>query len=657
MTKSESTGFCSQAFGLDCTLATDVSPRAKLLCCLPVALCAAAFAFIRLSAREPSYKGMSLTYWLEQGSDLSLPANGSPDVDVIALRRERTAEAVRHIGTNALPHLLRLLNQPYEEPWLKRKLRGLNERQNFFRISVRPTVDWQNAAREAFQALGPAAAPAIPDLERLLQSRLTCSSAADCLWAIGPQSVPALVRALTNQDDHIVGQCLQRLGDLGPAAHEAIPVLVAIAQSTNLPQAYTALQALSELEPYSARFVPLFAERLADTNLVPAASFALGRLLDDRGVPTLLNALTNQDHRTRTMILAALSPYFRSLGYSNEPATPYTFSARVCAFNNSSLSFAWRTHTGQEADGAVPALAGLFQSTNAEIKLKAIECLADYGIASAPGLAMAAADTNQQVSSNALATLQRFGLETRAGGIVRGPKQSRRIALVFTGHEYAEGAETILDQLDAHHAKASFFFTGDFLANPTFAPLLQRLAKAGHLLGPHSDKHLLYCAWDDPKRTLVTRPAFVADVQNNLEKIAALEQNDSDPSDTAGDVDVFGRLRRGYFLPAFEHYNEEIALWTRALGLTLINPTPGTRSAADYTGEADRNFVSSQAIYDSIVAREGQSPDGLNGFILLLHVGSGPARADKFHTRFGELLDFLGAESYQLVRVDKLLEQ
>ena len=92
------------------------------------------------------------------------------------------------------------------------------------------------------------------------------------------------------------------------------------------------------------------------------------------------------------------------------------------------------------------------------------------------------------------------------------------------------------------------------------------------------------------------------------------------------------------------------------MSVTLINFTPGTRANADYTGEADKNFVSSQAIFDSIVKREREDPHGLNGFILLLHLGSGPGRADKFHARFGELLDYLGGKGYQFVRVDELLE-
>src|SRR5262245_22281791 len=76
--------------------------------------------------------------------------------------------------------------------------------------------------------------------------------------------------------------------------------------------------------------------------------------------------------------------------------------------------------------------------------------------------------------------------------VVRGPENGRRLALVITGHEFAEGGETILDELARHRAFASFFLTGDFLDEPRFRPLVHRIVRDGHYLGPHSDKHLLY---------------------------------------------------------------------------------------------------------------------------------------------------------------------
>jgi peptidoglycan/xylan/chitin deacetylase (PgdA/CDA1 family) len=239
------------------------------------------------------------------------------------------------------------------------------------------------------------------------------------------------------------------------------------------------------------------------------------------------------------------------------------------------------------------------------------------------------------------ATTQSDEHQIIAGAIVRGPVDQRKIALVFNAHEFAESGEIILDQLARHHAKASFFFTGDFLDNKDHASLIRRVVADGHYLGPHSDKHLLYCGWTAERKTLVTRDEFRADVQANLTKI---ERMGIQPADIR------------YFLPAFERTNSEIGAWSREMGLTLINYTPGTRSNADYTGEADKNFVSSQTIYDSIVHKEQTDPHGLNGFILLLHLGAGPIRADKFADRLGQLLDYLQSMGYQFVRVDELLD-
>ena len=233
------------------------------------------------------------------------------------------------------------------------------------------------------------------------------------------------------------------------------------------------------------------------------------------------------------------------------------------------------------------------------------------------------------------------GLELREGGIIRGPTSSRQLALVFTGHGFAEGGETILRELAGHKGKGSFFFTGDFLTNTAFRPLIERLLSQGHYLGPHSDKHVLYCPWDGPKKTLVTRAEFETDLRSNLRKIEGFGVKPA-------------QVR--YFLPPYEHYNQEIVDWSKALGLTLVNYTPGTRSNADYTGEADKNFVSSQTIFDSILRKEQQDPHGLNGYLLLLHIGSGPGRTDKFAARLAELLDYLSGKGYRFVRVDELLK-
>jgi peptidoglycan/xylan/chitin deacetylase (PgdA/CDA1 family) len=111
-----------------------------------------------------------------------------------------------------------------------------------------------------------------------------------------------------------------------------------------------------------------------------------------------------------------------------------------------------------------------------------------------------------------------------------------------------------------------------------------------------------------------------------------------------------------YFLPPYEWYNDKISDWTRGIGLELINFTPGTRSTSDYTWPSLKNYQSSETIYNSILEKERSTAAGLNGFILLVHIGANPERTDKFYHRLPVLLSFLQSKGYKFEVVDQLLK-
>ena len=110
-----------------------------------------------------------------------------------------------------------------------------------------------------------------------------------------------------------------------------------------------------------------------------------------------------------------------------------------------------------------------------------------------------------------------------------------------------------------------------------------------------------------------------------------------------------------YFLPPYEWYNDTISAWTKELKLQLINFTPGTRSHADYTTLSDKNYRGSEEIYQSIINFEEKNSSGLNGFLLLMHIGAGPNRVDKFYKHLPALLRYLKAKGYHFQTVDQLL--
>jgi len=222
------------------------------------------------------------------------------------------------------------------------------------------------------------------------------------------------------------------------------------------------------------------------------------------------------------------------------------------------------------------------------------------------------------------------------GAIVRMDTTKKEIYLIFTGHEFADGGRSIARTLDKHSIHASFFFTGDFYRKKEFASLIAQLKKAGHYLGAHSDRHLLYAAWNKRDSLLISQEQFRKDLTGNYAAMAAYGIQSS---------------AAGYFLPPFEWYNQTIADWTMEYGLSLINFTSGTSSNADYTTPEMNSYVSSDSIVSRILRYERTSSNGLNGFLLLSHIGTDPRRTDKFYNKLDGLISVLKKRGYSFKRL------
>lgn len=223
--------------------------------------------------------------------------------------------------------------------------------------------------------------------------------------------------------------------------------------------------------------------------------------------------------------------------------------------------------------------------------------------------------------------------------ITRGDSTRKALALVFTGHEFGEGGATIRRVLKKKGVKASFFLTGDFYRSPKHQQLIRELKADGHYMGGHGDKHLLCCDWSNRDSLLISKEIYQHDIRNNEN---AMRSVGIDPSQSV------------YFMPAYEWYNDSIIWWTKQLGRHLVNNTSGTLSQADYTRTQDKNYRTTETIFASIKDRETKS--GLNGFLLLLHIGTGPGRPDPFWYRLEELITWLQQKGYQLETVPSLLE-
>ena len=226
------------------------------------------------------------------------------------------------------------------------------------------------------------------------------------------------------------------------------------------------------------------------------------------------------------------------------------------------------------------------------------------------------------------------------GAPVRGDTSQKKIALIFTGGDYGEGTEHILDLLKRQKIRAGMFVTGDFIRKPEHQPLLRRMVAEGHYLGPHGDAHLLYAPWEDRSKTLVTEEQFRQDLQKNIDDLREYGA-------------LADRSQPIYFIPPYEWYNIDQTRWAREMGVFLFNFTPGSGSNRDWAPEGHKSFVPSQKLIDDILAYEQKDPHGLNGFLLLLHLGS--QRQDKPFLLIEPLIEELAARGYSFIRVDEML--
>lgn len=227
------------------------------------------------------------------------------------------------------------------------------------------------------------------------------------------------------------------------------------------------------------------------------------------------------------------------------------------------------------------------------------------------------------------------------GAIVRGDTTKKELSIVFTGDAYADGATHIIKVLRDYKVKASFFFTGNYYRELRNEPYIRQLINDGHYLGAHSNKHLLYCDWENRGHLLISKKEFLQDLEANYEIMEQFGIHANEAS---------------LFLPPYEWYNKEISNWTRDAGLQLINYTQGTLSNADYTTPSMKNYRSNEEIWKSIVDFEKSSGSGLNGFILLIHIGTAPERKNKFYYKLEDLILWFTGEGYSLRRIDDLID-
>jgi HEAT repeat protein len=214
--------------------------------------------------------------------------------------RQQAEEAIRHIGTNAIPSLLRWISYDPSPEWdkvllsLQKLPRALRPRfpESRRRLALETEI--------GFYLLGAQAAPAIPELTRLADTssaELRAYLCSRALSHIGPDALPAmlsiisnhqckgrhfpipmlyefhdeaqpavpvLLKCLDDNNDVVAREAAETLGFLGFSNHIVVPVLAAHLQTTNITRRTGVIRALAEFGSDAQAAIPQLQRLLSD---------------------------------------------------------------------------------------------------------------------------------------------------------------------------------------------------------------------------------------------------------------------------------------------------------------------------------------------------------------------------------------------------------
>jgi len=221
-------------------------------------------------------------------------------------------------------------------------------------------------------------------------------------------------------------------------------------------------------------------------------------------------------------------------------------------------------------------------------------------------------------------------------------------ALTFDGGSSANAAGDILDTLASRNVKSTVFLTGAFIKR--YPQIVVRIAAEGHEFGNHTMNHPHLTSYAET-RTQATR--------NNVSRALIVEE-------LTGPEHLLSKLGDGLrFAPLwrapFGEYNQEICEWALSLGYIHI----GWRQGGSWRTNLDSNdwvvnesspaYKTPQEVFDKIV-NIARTPGGLNGGIILMHLGTERTqRSKQVHTILGKLIDTLRDMGYKPVTVSTLL--
>lgn len=222
--------------------------------------------------REPVFEGRTLTSWLDHhvASSDARPPYDSPGW-------KKADEALRAIGTNGIPTLLKMIRAK-DPPQIILKTLATARRYGLTRMTYRYSEPRQREAEYAFRVLGTNAAGAVPGLIRIYRANISPLSqmyAALSLGNIGraaQAALPALIDNFTHTNKDVRFYAVSAVMSIGGQPDVVIPALTSTLKDPNVNVRWNALVGLSKFGGRARPAVPEILKMRNDPGTVGTSS-------------------------------------------------------------------------------------------------------------------------------------------------------------------------------------------------------------------------------------------------------------------------------------------------------------------------------------------------------------------------------------------------
>jgi peptidoglycan/xylan/chitin deacetylase (PgdA/CDA1 family) len=231
-----------------------------------------------------------------------------------------------------------------------------------------------------------------------------------------------------------------------------------------------------------------------------------------------------------------------------------------------------------------------------------------------------------------------------------GTSQKRLVCLTFDGSSFASAANDILDTLRSRNVKATMFLSGQFIRK--YPEVVLRIVREGHEAGNHTFSH--------PHLTSYTQDQTQSLLPSITEAYLVRELVKTDS--------IFRALTGVSLAPLWRapygEYNRVICIWAQHAGFLHVGWRQGRtwKQGLDSNDwipdEESRGYHTPQEVYEKIVALAGGPENGINGGIILMHLGTVRTQKDRqVHLMLGKLIDTLKSLNYRFVPVSEMLKE